>query len=98
MRRFVRIIQAAALLAGSISAVLANPAPPASTRSEDSVKALALQWFAQMEAGQIDRSQLTSSYSTQLTNDAVQAMSHQLKLYGASPTGAQLLRRRTIDD
>jgi hypothetical protein len=62
MRRFVRITPTAELLAGSISAVLADPTPP-SRLSEDSVKVLALQWFAQMEAGQIDRSHLTSELS-----------------------------------
>ena len=62
------------------------------------MKALALQWFAEMEAGQIDRSQLESKYSAQLTDDAVQAMSRQLKRYGASPTSAQILRTRSFND
>jgi hypothetical protein len=31
-------------------------------------------------------------------DDVVQAMSRQVKLYGASPTGAQVPRSRTIDD
>jgi hypothetical protein len=54
-------------------------------------EALALQWFSQMETGQIDRTQLASACSAQLTDDAVQAMSRQLKRYGASPTSAQVL-------
>jgi hypothetical protein len=100
MGRFVRIVLAAALSAGSICPVFADPATPptASARSEDSVKALALQWFAQMEAGQIDRTQLTPRYGAQLTDDAIQAMSHQLKQYGASPIGAQVLRSHTAGD
>ena len=98
IRRLTAIVMTIAFLAAGISAVLANSATPASTRSEDSVKTLALQWFAQMEAGQIDRAQLTSGYSAQLTDDAVQAMSRQLKQYGASPTSAQVLRNRTTDD
>jgi flavin-binding protein dodecin len=98
MRRFVGITLAVALLAGSSSAALANPARQAGARSEDSVKTLALQWFAQMEAGQIDRAQLESRYSAQLTDDVVRAMSSQLKRYGASPTDAQVLRTRAIDD
>jgi hypothetical protein len=61
-------------------------------------EALALQWFSQMETGQIDRKQLASACSAQLTDDAVQAMSRQLKRYGASPTSAQVLRSRTTDD
>ncbi len=98
MRRFIGITLAVALLAANSSAVVANPARQAGARSEDSVKTLALQWFAQMEAGQIDRTQLASSYSAQLTDDAVRAMSRQLKRYGASPTNAQVLRTRSIDD
>ena len=97
MRCFVQIMLMTTLLAGSMSTVVATAAPPSSVRSEDSVKTFALQWFAEMEAGQIDRTQLTSSYSAQLTNDAVLGMSRELKMYGASPTGAQVLRSRAID-
>ncbi len=98
MRRLLGIARAIVVLTASTSALLANPALSADARSEDSVKALALQWFAQMEAGQIDRTQLASRYSAQLSENAVQAMSHQLKQYGASPTSAQVLRSRALDD
>jgi hypothetical protein len=93
MRRVIAIALAVSLLAASVSPALANPAPP-----EGSVQALALQWFALMEAGRIDRTRLTPRYSAQLTDDAVQAMSRQLKRYGALPTDAQVLRSRTMDD
>ena len=59
MRRLSGIVLAVTLLAASCPAVRAGLAWQAGTRSEDSVKTLALQWFAQMEAGQIDRTQLT---------------------------------------
>jgi hypothetical protein len=98
MRRLIAIVLTVAFLAAGISAVLADSTTPANVRSENSVKALALQWFTQMETGQIDRTQLTSAYSAQLTGDAVQAMSRQLQRYGASPTSAQVLRSRTTDD
>ena len=98
MRRLSGIVLAVTLLAASCPAVRAGLAWQAGTRSEDSVKTLALQWFAQMEAGQIDRTQLTPRYSAQLTDDAVLAMSSQLKRYGASPRAAQVLRTRMIDD
>ena len=98
MRRLRNIALAVALSAVSASIAVANPPPPASARSQDSVKALALQWFAQMTAGQIDRTQLTAQYSAQLTDDAVQAMARELKRYGASPTGAEILRTRTFSD
>jgi hypothetical protein len=53
-----------------------------------------------MRTGQIDRTQLTSEYSTQLTDDAVKKMSAYLNeyKYGASPTGAQILRTRNIGE
>lgn len=98
MQLLLGIARAIVVLTASTSALLANPALSADARSEDSVKALALQWFAQMEAGQIDRTQLASRYSAQLSENAVQAMSHQLKQYGASPTSAQVLRSRALDD
>jgi len=98
MRRFIGIALAVALLASGLSPAVADPVSPAGVRSEDSVKSLALQWFNQMTAGQIDRTQLTPTYSAQLTDGAVQAMSRQLQQYGASPTGAEVLRSRTADD
>ncbi len=98
MRHFVGITLAVTLLAHGVSVAAANPLSSAGARSEDSVKALALQWFSQMQAGHIDRAQLAAKYSAQLTSDAVRAMSHQLQQYGASPIGDQVLRTRTIDD
>jgi hypothetical protein len=64
------------------------------------VETLALEWFAQMQTGQIDRTQLAADYSAQLTDDAVQAMSRYLKeyKYGTSPTSAQVLKTRTIEE
>jgi hypothetical protein len=81
---------------------VAPPAGYAQTNvlTEKSVEAIALQWFEQMRTGHIDRTQLTAEYSTQLTDDAVQKMSAYLNeyKYGASPTGAQILRTRTIGE
>jgi hypothetical protein len=98
MRPPVVITLVAALLTGSVA--LAASAPPSRVRAENSVEALALEWFAQMRTGQIDRTQLAADYSAQLTDDAVQAMSRYLKeyKYGASPTGAEILKTRTIGE
>lgn len=98
MRWFRGIMVVAALLIGSVGAALANPAPPASPRPEDSVEALTLDWFSQMQAGQIDRTQLTAQFSAQLTDDALEEMSRHLKLYGASPAAAKILQRRTTEN
>jgi hypothetical protein len=43
----------------------------AGARPEESVNVFALQWYLQMQAGQIDRTQLTDAYSAQLTDHAV---------------------------
>jgi hypothetical protein len=89
----------AALLSGTVPAALAGSLP-SSVRTEKSVETLGLEWFAQMQTGQIDRKQLAAEYNAQLTDDAVQAMSRFLKEhdYGASPTGAQVLKTRTIGE
>ena len=70
----------------------------ASAQPEDSVKVFALQWYLQMQAGQIDRTQLTGAYSAQLTDLAVQQMSRRLNHYGASPRSAEILQSRTVED
>jgi hypothetical protein len=100
MRVAVVITLVAALLAGGVAAAFASSPPPSSVPTEKSVETLALKWFAQMRTGQIDRAQLAADYSPQLTDDAVQAMSRYLKEYeyGASPTGAQVLKTRTIGE
>lgn len=87
-------------LAASIATVRANLAQPASARSDGNLEGLALHWFAQMHAGQIDRMQLAPEYSAHLTDDAVRDMSRYLKEYrfGASPTGAQIVRSQSAGD
>jgi hypothetical protein len=88
----------AGMLANGVVAAPAAVQAQASVLTEKSVEALALQWFEQMRTGQIDRTQLSAEYSAQLTDDAVKKMSTYLNeyKYGASPTGAQILRTRTI--
>jgi hypothetical protein len=79
---------------------LAASPPPSSEWTANKVEALALEWFAQMQSGQIDRTQLAAEYSAQLTDTAVQEMSRYLKeyKYGVLPTGAQVLKTRTIGE
>jgi len=100
MRLPVVITLVAALLTGSVAAAFADSPLPSRARPEKSVETLALEWFAQMQTSQIDRTQLAADYSAQLTDDAVQAMSRYLKEheYGAPPTGAQVLKTRTIGE
>ena len=98
MKRFGRTMLVTALLTGSVAAALADAAPTAGVPTEDGMRALALQWFAQMQAGKIDRTQYTAGYAAQLTDDAVQAMSHHLNEYGASPLRAEIMQKRSVDN
>ena len=96
----VLIALIATMLTGSVATTLAASPSPSSEWTANKVEALALEWFAQMQSGQIDRTQLAAEYSAQLTDDAVRGMSQYLKeyKYGASPTGAQVLKTRTIGE
>jgi hypothetical protein len=98
MRRFREIILAVALSIATTAAGLADPTPPDGVPTEDAMRAFALQWFAQMQAGKIDRTQYTAAYGAQLTDDAVQAMSRHLNEYGASPLRAEIMQKRSIDN
>lgn len=91
------------LFVGALASGIAAPAAvraQANVLTEKKVEAIALRWFDQMRTGQIDRTQLTPECSAQLTDDAVKKMSEYLNeyKYGASPTGAQILRTRTIGE
>jgi hypothetical protein len=98
MGRIVGIILLAALSITGVTVARADPAQPAGVPSEDSMKVLALRWFAQIQAGKIDLTQYTAAYGAQLTDDAVQALSRQLNQYGAAPLRAEIMQKRTIDD
>jgi hypothetical protein len=100
MKLFVAAAFVGAVLTGSVAIAPAAGTVPVGAQTKKSVEALALQWLERMRTGQIDRTQLTASYSAQLTNDAVQEMSRYLNehKYGASPTSAEILRTRTIGE
>lgn len=94
----VRIVLVSVVFVASEAVGPAASSVPGYVRSEESVDALALKWFAQMQAGQIDRTQLTAEYSAQLSDDAVQGMSRYLKEhdYGAPPLRAEIVETRTM--
>jgi len=94
----VGIILVAVMSTASVATALADSAPPAGVPTEEGMKVLALQWYTQMQAGKIDRTQYTPAYGAQLTDDAVQGMSHYLNQYGASPTRAEILQGRSIEN
>jgi hypothetical protein len=86
------------LLAVGIASGPANAASPVGTPTDDSVKAFALQWYAQMQAGKFDRTQYATAYGAQLTPEAVQAMSQHLNQYGASPLRAEIMKKRSVEN
>ena len=98
MTRFRDIIMVVVLSIVTAADGLADPTPQAGVPTEDGMKAFALQWFAQMLLGKIDRTQYTSTYGAQLTDEAVQAMSHQLNEYGAPPLRAEIMQKRSVDN
>jgi hypothetical protein len=95
MKRFNGFILVAALMIASVAGGSAEPAQLATVPAANSVEALALRWFLQMQAGKVDRSQYAATYRAQLTDDAVKAMSQHLNEYGASPTRAEILQSRS---
>jgi len=98
LRHLGLLILFAALAIGHVASARADAAPPAGVPTEDGMRAFALQWYAQMQAGKIDRTQYTAAYGAQLTDAAVQAMSLHLNEYGASPIRAEIMQKRSVDN
>ena len=98
VRNVCTVLLVRALLTVGIAAAPANAAPPASMATDDSVKAFALQWYAQMQAGKLDRTQYAAAYGAQLTDEAVRAMSKHLNVYGASPLRAEIMKKRSVEN
>jgi|HubBroStandDraft_6_1064221.scaffolds.fasta_scaffold1817879_1 hypothetical protein len=95
MRHLSTLILVVAMAVASVNACCADPVRSTTATTDDAVKALALRWFLQMQAGQIDRTQYTAAYSAQLTDEAVKSMSQHLNEYGASPKRAEILQKRS---
>ena len=87
-----------ALLTVGIAAAPVNAASPASVPTDEGAAAFALQWYAQTQAGKFDRTQYAAAYGAQLTPEAVQAMSQHLNRYGASPKGAEIMKKRSVEN
>jgi hypothetical protein len=85
------------VLAVGIAAAPAYAASPADVATDEGAAAFALRWFAQMQAGKFDPTQYTAAYAAQLTPEAVQAMSQHLNQYGASPLGAEIMTKRSVE-
>jgi hypothetical protein len=102
MHRLGMPLLAGAILVTGVAAAVADSLPPprvaASASADGKVAIFALQWFTQMQAGKIDRSQYVDAYRSQLTDRAVEELSRLLNKYGASPIGADVVQSRKIGE
>ena len=98
LRRIRWLVLVIALAVGHAASARADAVPLAGVPTGDGMRAFALQWFVQMQAGKIDRTQYTAAYGAQLTDAAVQAMSQHLNEYGASPIRAEIMQKRSVDN
>ncbi len=91
-----RPFMTAAFLASLSCSSLAQ-GQPIDPNSADSVKVFALDWFARLQAGEIDRTQMTRALSKSLTEDSVEVMARYLKSYGPA-SGGEITQNRRIED
>lgn len=85
MRRKQFLLVWGALAAANTTAAAA-PSPSATASAapdaKASVKALALMWFRDLQAGRVDRAKLTPAFSAHLPDGAIAEMSRYLQPYG----------------
>jgi hypothetical protein len=86
-----------ALLSALSTCCLGGQTSLAGSPSSDVVRTIALEWFEHLQAGQIDRTQMTTAFSENLTDDAVQEMSRFLASYGPAAED-EIVQSRTIQD
>ncbi len=96
MSRFFMIVACVASLSfGSLAQ--GQQAPQIDPSSADSVKVFALDWFTRLQAGEIDRTQMTRALSKTLTEESVEVMARYLKSYGPASAG-EITQNRRIED
>jgi hypothetical protein len=89
-------LENASPLTGSIAGRPLDPNAPTGARAPVGVEALALQWFAKMRSGEIDRSVLAPEYDAHLTDRAVEQMSATCRSRLKSCRPARAGRRRSM--
>jgi len=95
----MRLLSPAAFFAAlfAASSALGDQMPPVDPTSGDSVKTFAIEWFGRLQAGEIDRTQMTPELSETLTDDSVKEMSRIVASYGPA-TQDEIVENRQIDD
>lgn len=81
------------LTAAALAQTSALPQAPPPTPA---VRMLAVQWFGRLQAGQPDRSQLSSTLNEKMTDVVLQQLSTQLKPYG-TPVSITYLGGRIVN-
>jgi hypothetical protein len=87
---------AVVLFTGSFGSALGGQAPIDPTSGE-SVKAFVLEWFARLQAGEIDRTEMTTGLSETLTDVSLKEMSRIVTSFGPA-TKSEIVENRKIDD
>jgi hypothetical protein len=96
-RLFARAAVVATLVTGSFASVYGGQTPSIDPTSSDGVKTFALEWFERLQAGQIDRTQMTTELSETLTDDSVKEMSRIVSSFGPA-TKDEIVENRKIED
>jgi hypothetical protein len=95
----MQLLPRTALFAALLTAppVFAGQMPAVDPTSGDSVKAFALEWFGRLQAGDVDRTEMTTELSEALTDDSVKEMSRIVTSFGPA-TNDEIVENRQIDD
>jgi hypothetical protein len=96
-RLFAQAAVLATLLSGFLAFAFGDETLPIDPTSSDSVKVFALGLFERLQAGQINRTQMTAALSENLTDDSVKEMARYLKSYGPA-TSDEIIQTRKIQN
>jgi hypothetical protein len=94
--RIGALVLIAALAAGPVA--MAHADPPAGSGTDADLRAWAMRWFAEIQAGHTDRTQYAPAFAPEVTDGAVKMMSLDLNRYGASPLRAEITQTRKIGE
>jgi len=84
------------LATGSLPSVRADETPPAPTGA--ALTTWAMHWFTEMMAGRTDRSKYAPGFISEVTDQAVARMAHDLNAYGAAPLRAEIVQSKKEGD
>ncbi len=98
LRRIGFALPVALLAGGPLAAVRADETLVVATPTGAPLTAWAMQWFTEAMAGRTDRSQYAPAFASQVTDEAVARIAHDLNKYGAAPLRAEIVKTEKQDD